>query len=85
MTGSYFATSDFAVGRLGRVLCFSRQFQFYGYERAHTVRTTLAATIRPGITLLFLSQLTKVLFYLGYSNNRKPRNELRSLTKVISQ
>ena len=33
MTRSYYATSDFAVGRLGRVLCFSRQFQFYGYER----------------------------------------------------
>ena len=72
---------DLAVSRLGRVLCFSRQFLSLR-TRAHSAYVFGGNTIAKQTLLLLTGRFTEVTFCLDYSDNRKPTNELHSLTRV---
>ena len=71
-TRTYYATADLAVGRLGRIFRFTRQFLSLR-THAHS-KDVVGGNNTTMETLLLLSHFTKFTFCLDYSDNRKPRN-----------
>ena len=83
MTWACYTTEDITVGRLDRVLRFSRQFRSlrtcaHGADAFDGNSTTT-------YKLLLLSRFTKFTFCLDFPDKRKPKTELRSIKKVFLQ